>query len=580
MAKEQSYWNRILLGRVGRRRAILATSGAAAAAAFLAACGGGDNNGGDSGGSKDTAAGNLPSKVDDPTKGKQGGKLLWQSYGDAGGGLELIKIRNAGVHQMAGLTHDGLLEFAYGTPSAPGIGTTVQPNAAQALPEISPDKLTVTFKLRPNIKFHNGKALTSADVKWTYETAAFAPESAWKNDFPWIDKVDAPDATTVVFKLKNPNADTLQSFAQKNYGAILNKEHHESGASEKTLMGSGPYLFVDYQPPTVTHYKRNPEYWNKPYPYFETVDRLGLADQEKQIADFTSKQVHVTYWRSAEERERQRQTRPDAYMYKYPQAGGGTMYIRTDKPPFNDKRLRQALSMAIDRKALLQAISNNEGGWETALSPTGEAWQFRKPEQMGPLAKYWNLDLAEAKKLAAAAGVTSPIKIDIPTWNATVIGQKAFDGITLVSTWWRNAGLVDAKLVEENFGQFAPRFTGVYDHMHYGPNVTSTLPDLGVAIRNKYFVPPGGVKAPTLNLNYTDNMALSALAEKQLITTEKEARIAIFRQMEDILAEEQYSIGLTYGTLTYFADPSLRNAQMPRDAYNGATPWMKYWWFA
>lgn len=578
MAEEPNYWNRLLEGRVSRRRAMVATSGAAAAAAFLAACGGSDKGGG--GGTPKEATGNLPVKVDDPTKGKQGGKLLWQSYGDAGGGLELIKIRNAGVHQMAGLTHDGLLEFAYGTPSFPGIGITSQPVLATALPEISPDKLTVTFKIRTGAKFHNGRALTSEDVKWTYDTAAFAPESAWKNDFPFIDKIEAPDATTVVFKLKSPNADTVQAFTQKNFGAILAREHHESGASEKTLMGSGPYTFVEYQAPLVTRYKRNPDYWNKPYPYFDSVDRLGTADQEKQIADFTSKQVHVTYWRSPEERERQRQTRPDAYMFKYPQAGSGTMYLRTDRPPFNDKRLRQALSMTIDRKALMQAINNGEGGPDQALSATGEAWQFRKPDQLGAASKYWNLDIAEAKKLAAAAGVTAPIKVEIPTWNATVIGQKAFDGITLVSTWWRNAGLLDGKLIEETFGQFAPRFTGVYDAIHYGPNVTSTTPTVGLDIRNKYFSPPDGIKAaPTLNIGWINDQKLSALAEKQLGQYVKEERIATYRAMEDILAEEQYSIGTVYGTLTYFADPSLKNAQMPRDAYNGATPYMKYWWF-
>ena len=67
--------------------------------------------------------------------------------------------------------------------------------------------------------------------------------------------------------------------------------------------------------------------------------------------------------------------------------------------------------------------------------------------------------------------------------------------------------------------------------------------------------------------------------EKQLHVFDKNERIAVFRQIEDILADNMYDIASVSSTLTYFGDPSLRNAQMPREAYNGAAPYMKYWWF-
>ena len=82
---------------------------------------------------------------------------------------------------MASLTHDGLMDFAYGQPKYPGIGNEVLPSLAQALPEISPDKLTFTFKLKP-AKFHNGRDLTSEDVKWTYDTLAFGTGLGLKID--------------------------------------------------------------------------------------------------------------------------------------------------------------------------------------------------------------------------------------------------------------------------------------------------------------------------------------------------------------------------------------------------------------
>jgi ABC-type transport system substrate-binding protein len=109
--------------------------------------------------------------------------------------------------------------------------------------------------------------------------------------------------------------------------------------------------------------------------------------------------------------------------------------------------------------------------------------------------------------------------------------------------------------------------------------VTSTLPNVGLAIKDKYFSPPEGVKAPTLNVGYVNNPTINNLVTKQLGEFDRKARIALFRQLEEVLSEEMIHISGVTGTLTYITDPSVKNAQMPRDAYNGATPWMKHWWF-
>jgi ABC-type transport system substrate-binding protein len=570
-----NYWDKVLDRRVTRRRGLALAGGSAAAAAFLAACGGG----GDDDDSGTTDGGGGGATTTDPGAPTVGGKLIWQGYGDPGGGLEMIKSRNAGVIQMASLTHDALLDFAYGQPKYPGISNEVLPSLAQALPEISPDKLTVTFKVKP-AKFHSGRDLTTEDVLWTYQTLASAPESAFKNDFNWIDSFSAPDKSTFVIKAKAPNADTLESLAFKNNGAILAREHHESGAAEKSLMGSGPFTFVEYNPPLILSVKRNPNYITETgKPYFDAIDRLGTSDSEKKVADIIAKQVHVTYWFPAEERERIKSQRKDINLFQYPRAGAGNLYFRNDLAPFNDKRVRQALSMGYDRQLLINSVAAGEGQADQALSRSGTAWEFRGPEAL-PRKDLYVLNVAEAKKLLQAAGVALPLRVDLPTWNSTVIGQKFVDEITSITTQWRNNGLVEAKLLEETFGQFSPRFTGTYDSIQWGPNVTSTLPNLGLAIKDKYFSPPEGPKgAPTLNLGYVANPTISDLVVKQLGEFDRKARLAIFKQLEEILSEEMVHASGVTGTLTYITDPTVKNAQMPRDAYNGATPWMKHWWF-
>jgi ABC-type transport system substrate-binding protein len=568
-----TYWDKIVNRRVTRRRALAATGASAAAAAFLAACGGGDDDddsGAEDGGTSGTANTETP---------KVGGHLVWQGYGDPGGGLELIKIANAGVNQMASLTHDPLLYFAYGRPGNPGIGNDVMPMLATALPEIAPDKLRFTFKLHPNAKFSDGKALTSEDVMWTFNTLRTAPESAWKTrtEFNWIDGFEAPDATTFVVKANKLNADAVQSLAFKNQAGIMHRQHHESGAAEKSFLGSGPYTFVEYQPPLVMKYKRNPNYWAADRAgYFETIDRLGTSDQEKKVADIIAGQTHVTYWFDTEVRERIKAQRKDLQIWQYPGPDARQIYMRNDVAPFSDKRVRHALSMSYDRNLAIQNIHGNESKADQQLGIPGVAWEFREPKDL-PRADLYQLNIAEAKKLLAAANVTLPIKLPLPTWNATVVGQKYVDEIVLITTQMRNHGIADFTLQEETFGQFSPRLSGGYDHLMWGPNVTSTLPDLGINIYSKYFSPPEGVKAPTLNLTYVNKPAINDLVTKQLQEFDRKARLQHFRNLEDVLVEEMTHLsGVTF-TLAYMADPKVKNAQMPRDAYNGSTAWMRFW---
>jgi peptide/nickel transport system substrate-binding protein len=578
-----NYWDKVLNRRLTRRRAVAATGATAAAAAFLAACGGDDDSGGSTTAPTTASGGTTPAAgattAPAAAKPKVGGALIWQGYGDPGGGLELIKARNAGVNQMASLTHDALLHFGYGTPDYPGISNDVIPSMAVALPEITPDKLTITFKVVEGAKFQNGDPVTAEDFKWTYDTLAFADESANKGDFKWLDSVEAPDATTLVLHTNQVNADIMQTLAGKNLAGVLSQKFQESAEAENSLMGSGPFEFVEYNPPTDIKYKRFAGYWNSANAgWFDTIDRLGTSDSEKKVADIIAKQVHVTYWFPAEERERIKAARSDLLTFQYPRAGSGQVYIRTDVAPWSDKRVRQALSMGYDRQVSIDTVTDGEGQADQQLSRSGTAWGFRGPEDL-PRADLYELNVAEAMKLLSAANVTLPLKADLPTWNATVIGQKFVDEITLITTQWRTNGILDANLLEETFGQFGPRFTGTYDSLQWGPNTTATQPDLGIQIYKKYYAGGKVPVAPTLNITYVNNPQIDDLVTKQLQEFDTEARKAVFKQLEDVLCEEMLHVSGVTGQLCYFIDPSVKNAQMPRDAYNGSTAWMKYWYF-
>jgi len=582
MSETGSYWAKKTISRRNALRAA-AAGGGGLLALSLVGCGGDDE--------AKPAATTGPAAVLDPTKGKPGGKLVWQGYGDVGANLDLIAIPEYGLRQLSGLTHEGLLEIRAGTPAFPITDKGLQPLLATALPEVTPDKLTYTFKLRDS-KFHDGKAVTAEDVKWSYDTYANGEKSAWKAFFlGWFGKIEAVDPKTVKVTTNFPFADAQQYFAAgegiNGFGDILSKTFQEGPDANKKLMGSGPYTLDVHQSPTITKFKKNPDYHLKPYPYFDAIDRTGDADQEKKIADIIAKNVQFTYWFGEADRDRIKKARPDIQMWTF-DAAAGRFTMRTDKAPWKDARVRRAMSMSIDRKSIAQANTQGEGKPDQFLSWTGKYWGFREPKDLGVNAKYWDLNIAEAKALLTAANVQLPIKAKIYHWNATVIGPKWVEQMTLMKTGWKNAGIADIESVEQTHVQMnAGAFLGNYgndaaanDTLTWFPNVVAGQGQIGLNLLLFLSYPQGAPKGPpSLNNGYVDDPALNALLGKQLSQFVKEERVATFRQIEDLLAEQQYHVINHTWTNNWFGDPTLKNAQPHQEAYQGAMPQMKYWWF-
>jgi ABC-type transport system substrate-binding protein len=565
---------------------LAATGGTAAAAAFLAACGGDDD--------EEPSQPSQPStsgQVTDPTKGKPGGKLVWQGYGDVGGNLDLIAIPEYGVRQLSGLTHESLLQFKAGVPGVEITDKSLQPELAVSLPEVSPDKLKYTFKLRDS-KFHDGKPVTAEDVVYSYNAYATGEKSAWKHMFAgWFGKIEAPDPKTVVVTSNFPYADAQQYFVSGEginaAGDILSKAFQEGPDANKKLMGSGPYLFDSHESTVISRFKKNPEYSLKPYPYFDTIERTAYADPEKKIADFIAKNVHFTYWFDEASRDRIKKARSDIQHWQV-DAAAGRFTMRTDKAPWNDARVRRAMSMSIDRASIAKAVTQGEGRADQFLSWTGKYWGFREPKALGANAKYWEYNIAEAKALLSAAGITQPIKAKVYHWNPTVIGPAWVQQMTLMKTGWKNAGIADIESIEQTHVQLnAGAFLGNYgndaaanDTLTWFPNVVGGQGQIGLnLVIFLSFLPDWKPGVPTLNSGYVNDPKLNELLQKQLGQFDKQERVATFKLMEDQLADQQHHVINITWTNSWFADATLKNAAPHDEGYQGAWHQIKYWWF-
>src|SRR4051794_40728484 len=173
---------------------------------------------------------------------KKGGTLILARAGE---------VTNLDPHKVPAFTSARVfgLVYSYLRRLAESLG--VQPDLAESMPTVSADGKTVTVKIRSGVKFHNGDALTSADVKYTFDriidtkTAAVA-----RSFFTDVDTITTPDATTVVFNLKNPNAALIAFMAHPNTGIVSKKigEANADLSKKETAIGSGPFKLAEWVP--------------------------------------------------------------------------------------------------------------------------------------------------------------------------------------------------------------------------------------------------------------------------------------------------------------------------------------------
>ena len=554
--------------RVSRRTTLRggATVGLGAAALGLVGCG--DDDAAPTGGGGKT--GLLPTAGITPTiaakQPKPGGSFTFQ-IGSAPPGLDPFTQTSFIASYMHGLSYSKLLRYKAGVPEVVPSDFSKETDLAATMPE-QPDPLTVTFKIKPAAKFHNGRAVTSEDVRYSLDRYQNFDKSVHKSTVGWIDKVETPDTSTVRIKTKFPYADASDILGGSLGAWIVPKEHAEGPDVQTKMVGSGPFIHTEYQTGVSLSFKKNPDYFDKPYPYFDDVKVFITADQAKRVADFSAKSINLTWLFLPDERDQLKKSRPDAKLEEI-QGIGGYIYLRTDKPPFNDKRVRQAISMGIDRKAIRDATTKGEGVPDQMVFV---GFPFaRQVKDLGPSAKYWDYNVAEAKKLMSAAlGEGKTIDTTWDHADASVYTQKYTDESTVVIAQLKAIGM-NIKDQQAPYAQYiSTTYQGQYEGMGHSPRAFYQFLDF---VSERLSFADG--KRARINLSYVNNPTLEALLTKQKSQFKLEERLQTIKEIESLVAEEQYEIYFSTDTRTYFWDKDIQNYRP--SAFFPYTHVMKTW---
>ena len=281
---------------------------------------------------------------------------------------------------------------------------------------ITDEGRTYTLKLRKGVKFHDGSEMTSRDAKASYDKIIAPPAettSFRKAQYDVVEAVQTPDPHTIVFRLKWPSASFLTALASPFnwiYKAdILAKDIRWY---EKNVMGTGPFVFVEHQRGSHWVGKKNPSYWDAGKPYLDGYRALFIKDSAAQVAAVRGERAHIQFrgFTPGERDSLVAALGPRIVVQESPWDCVLLVTTNHEKKPFDDKRVRRALTLALDRYQGSQALSRIAivklvGGVQVPGTPFATP-----PAELEKLAGYGR-DIAksrtEARRLLSEAGVSN-----------------------------------------------------------------------------------------------------------------------------------------------------------------------------
>jgi peptide/nickel transport system substrate-binding protein len=409
---------------------------------------------------------------------------------------------------------------------------------------VSPDGLTYTFKVRDGVKFHDGSPFSSRDVKASYDRIINPPQgvvSARKQGFAAFASVEAPDPRTVVFKLKYPSPGALQMLATPfSYiysAAALEKDPN---FPDKNILGTGPFKFVEYVPGSHWVGKRNEEYWDKERPYLDGFRALFIRDTAAQVAAVRGERAHVEFRGfTPQARDELVQALGDKITVKE-SSWFGLIFatFNTQRPPFDDVRVRRALTMAVDRwegGKVLSAISLPKYPG-TLVRPDGP---FAMPEaEMVKLAGFGKDGAAaknQAKALLKEASV--PDGFSFVFKNRDIPSPYEPIGVFLIDQW-RKIGLNVTQQSLETTSYFNDIRAGNFEVMIDFTADFMDEPDLELS---KFL----SVDRSSTNYARFTDRTLDELYDQQTREQDPEKRKQLIWQFERRVLDEQAYVALT-----------------------------------
>lgn len=508
-------------GMLSRRRFLVVTVGMASAS-LLTACGGGSddtpegNGGGAPASTAEPTGGSSPSgSAGESGEPKYGGTLIiGQDFGPQD--LDPTVSGAWASTNVQELIFTGLLRW---TPDM-----EIEPDLATNWEVV--DDQTYVFHLREGVKFHNGKDFSSEDVKYTFERiidpATASPRISIFGD---IKSIETPDATTVQFNLKRPLAPFLRNLATIPNGAIV-----PAGITGEelnaTAPGTGPFRFVEHVLDQEVRLEKFEDYYEEGLPYLDGVTFKLLGDDTSITSALRSGTVHMAWLKDPKVAQNVSQTTQGLESVPGVSSRYLPIMFNLKEPPFNDVNVRRAMSLALNRQAIVQAVLGGFGSVGTFLPPS----QLAGYEGDGSDLPYYQQDVEKAKELLRQAGYET---LEVPEFKVVAANQLDVQCAQIMKEQWAAANInvninpmeVGAILQDWQAGNYIMATVG-----------TVWAPDPSNEVERFHSQSPFG-KAMGINDPELDELIDAGKAE-----SDPDRRVEIYRQIQERALDQVYII--------------------------------------
>jgi peptide/nickel transport system substrate-binding protein len=457
-------------------------------------------------------------------------------------GFDTLGKKKASVYtqSMLAYTHNRL--FRYGPKG------DIVPDLAASYSH--PNATTYVVTLKKGVHFHNkppvnGRELTSEDVKFTFERLPGSPEDRL---FPTLKRVTTPDRYTVQFELSAPFSAFVSNLAATTmyiYAKEAGKPTADGGrdyTAADTVIGTGPFMLEEYREKQRIVFKRNPSYFEAGHPYLDGVEVYFIADSSAQLAALRTGKIDLIPVAAG-------QGLPHSLAGEARAIAGATVIKqslfqtsenvigRLDQKPWSDVRVRRAVSLAMDRNALMKAMYPE--GADLFSGPIPITSRYAIPlDKLGEAAAFYRYDPAAARKLLAEAGYPNGFKTKL--YTTVGYGPEYVSRSELLKDMLSKIGIDASIVVQEYPVWISSTYKGNYEGLVHVPTWTLGDEDEWLATYT-----PGD----TRNQIHINDPKLTQLVHGSAEASSEQARAKLVGQFVRTFHEEMWRVFLPQAAL-------------------------------
>ncbi|MFD1039745.1 ABC transporter substrate-binding protein [Virgibacillus byunsanensis] len=408
-----------------------------------------------------------------------------------------------------------------------------------------PDDSTYIFNLVEGVTFHNGEEMTAEDVLYSFERILDeATASHIASYFSDVTNIEVMGDYQIKFELEEPNATFLTNLTNSSAAIVSQQVVEENGDLQQVAVGTGPFVFEEWVPDNSVTLSKYEDYYVEDVPKLDRVEYYTMKEESSRLSAIRTGEIDMTTLtaKSSELLDGEEEINiMDYQSLEYSYVG-----FNTDKEPFNDERVRQALSMATDRESIVDIVWDGDALVSGPIAPAMGDWSIDVEQEA-----IYQRNIDEAKQLLADAGYPDGFSTVITTASTYA---DMVDTAQLLQQQWKEIG-VEAEIEQIEWGDYIDTWSNTSADILIGRNGSGTDPDRAM---NYFFNTEGSANVWNFsNENYDEMVA------KGKRTIDQAERKQVYVEAQEELLQLSPNLFLV----------SPKNYVAVRDGVEGFTPY-------